>query len=77
MQPQTGAKEVRVSNAGVGEGGGTCLDVGDVLRCSGTGRTSLWVGDLGYSPTHWDYTGRLPPQGGPQNDKSETENETE
>ena len=35
-------------------------------------RYSLRIGDVGYVPTHWEDTGRLPPSGGPHTYKMES-----
>ena len=29
----------------------------------------MWFGDVGYEPAHWEYTGRIPLQGGLQVDR--------
>ena len=63
-------------DAGVGEGGGGFLYVGDVLCCSGTGGFNIWVRDMGYVPTYWEDTGRLTPQGGLHNDMDSTNEKT-
>ena len=52
-----------------GKGGGRCPDIGNFICCSGTLGTSVWVGDMGYVPTHWEDAERLPPQIGPQVDR--------
>ena len=75
-QPQTRAEEVGVADAGVGEGGVICTDVGDVLCCGGVGGSSIWFGDLGYVPANCKDTGRIPPQVGPKTDRVETEEVT-
>ena len=56
----------------IGERGSKCLDAGNVLGFGGTGGYFIWVGDVGYVPTHWEDLGRLPPQGGPQTDGAAT-----
>ena len=56
-----GMAKVGVANAGAGYIGSLCLDVGDVLCCSGAG-FFVWVGDLGYLPAHWGDIGMILPQ---------------
>ena len=48
-----------------GEVGGGCSYVRTIICCCGAGGPSVWVGDMSYVPTHWEESGRLPPQGGP------------
>ena len=71
-QPQTGAEEVGMAEAVVGERGSGCLDSRDVLQCSVTASSVLWVGDVGYVTAHWEDLGWLPPQGGPHTDRAAT-----
>ena len=55
-----------------GERGSGCLDVGDVLRCSGSSSNVIWARDVGYLFMHWEDLGRILPQGGPHNDEAST-----
>ena len=75
-QPQEGAAEVGATEKVAGERRSVCLDFGNVLRGSCSGSIFIWVRDVGYVPTHWEEFGRLPPHGGPQNDGTETMEET-
>ena len=52
--------------AGSGEGGGGISDVGVFIFCGGAGGSSVWVGDMGYVPAHWEDDGQIPPQGSPK-----------
>ena len=38
--------------SGAGEGGGGCLNVGNVIHYGGLGGTYVWVEYVGYVPTH-------------------------
>ena len=57
---------------GVGKGGHGLPDTRNNLRGSGPGGPAVWVGDMGDENLHWDGVGRIPPQGGPQADGTET-----
>ena len=48
------------ADKGVGERGGGCSDLGNVLE------------DVGDFPTHWEDFGRIPPKSGPYTDGTET-----
>ena len=61
--------------AGVGKGGVRCLDYGDVSCHCGSGGTSLWVGNMGCVPTHWEDTKQPPPLGGMHTDSNESKEE--
>ena len=63
--------------AGSREGGGGSLDFEHFLHFGGTGGPYIWVGYTGNVPTHWDGSGRLPPQGGPHVEGSESKEEGE
>ena len=54
--------------AGDGKGGVGCPGVGAVLCCGFTRGPYVWVGDVDHFPTHWEDSGRTPPQGGFQVD---------
>ena len=51
---------------GSGNVGGRFLDVGTVLHCGGARGPSVWVGDVGYVPRHWEEYGQLLPKCGTQ-----------
>ena len=46
-QPHMGVEEVGMDDVGFGEKGGGCMDVMDILRCSGTCDASIWGWSLG------------------------------
>ena len=54
--------------AGAGKVRGRCLYIRTILCCGGKISPYVWVGDVGYVPTHWEDSGQLPPQCGPQID---------
>ena len=49
---------------GPGEGGSRCEDIGAFLHCGSTGKSDIWVGDMGSFPPHVADSGGVPPPGG-------------
>ena len=47
-------------------------DLGKDICGGDPGSFSVWFGYVGDYTTHWEVFGRIPPQGGPQADGTET-----
>ena len=71
-RPTESATEVGATDQGVSKIGRGCTDLGKDLCGSGSDIFSVWVGDVGNDTTHWEWFGRISPQGGPQAGVTET-----
>ena len=71
-QPTEGATEVGVTYHGAGKRGHRCPYLGKYIRGGGPGSIDVWVRYVGDDTSHWEYFGRIIPQGGPQAEGTET-----
>ena len=46
-----------------GSGGHGCQGVGNILQGGGPSGATVWIGDMGHDPTHWQGYGVLSPSG--------------
>ena len=51
---------------GIDQGGCRCPELRENFCGGGSGSSILWVRDVGADTVHWDASGRITPQGGPQ-----------
>ena len=61
---------------GADQGGSICPDLGEDLRGGGSGGHALRVVDVGYDTAHREGFGKIPQQGGPQDDGETTSERT-
>ena len=57
---------------GVGKGGRRFPGLGKNICGGGPCGPAVWVGDVGYDTKRWEVVGKIPPQGGPQDEITET-----
>ena len=60
------------TDKGDGKRGVGCTDLGPDILDGGPVSNNLRVRGVGYEPTHRESVGRIPPQGGPQDDRETT-----